>query len=122
MEANMAKLFEGNVAIVPVKVGSDVFKLVPKGAGKHSAADTIVAAIKANKLKMSGWSIWADGFDAPLAKGADVSFAAFTKLVKEATTIELVLVKGAFPQPKLKITKGEGSQRPTKAAAPKVEY
>ncbi len=116
----MAKLFEGSVAIVPVKVGSDVFKLVPKASGKHAAADTIVAAIKANKLKMSGWSIWADGFEAPLAKGADVSFAAFTKLVKEATTVELVLVKGAFPQPKLKTTTGDGTPRPTNAAAPTV--
>jgi hypothetical protein len=119
----MAKLFEGPVAIVPVKAGSDVFKLTGKASGKHSAANpqTIVDAVKANKLTMSGWSIWADGFEKPLAAGADVSAAAFLKLVKEADMIELVLVRGKFPQPKLKITKGAGSRTATKAT-PSVEF
>jgi hypothetical protein len=119
----MAKLFEGQVAIVPVKAGSDVFRLTGKADGKHNAAkpQTIVDAVKANKLTMSGWSIWADGFEKPLPAGADVTPATFAKLVKEADMIELVLVRGKFPQPKLKITKGNGS-RPAKAAAPKVEF
>jgi len=122
----MAKLFEGPVAIVPVKAGADVFKLTGKASGKHSAANpqTIVDAVKANKLTMSGWSIWADGFEKPLAAGADVSAAAFLKLVKEADMIELVAVrvKGkGYRVPKLKITKGAGSRTATKAT-PSVEF
>ena len=119
----MAKFFEGQVAIVPVKVGASVFKIAGKADGKHSAANvtTIVDAVKTNKLTMSGWSIWADGFEKPLAAGADVTPAMFAKLVKEADMIELVLVRGKFPQPKLKITKGSGS-RPAATATPKVEF
>jgi len=119
----MAKLFEGPVAIVPVKVGASVFKIAGKASGKHNATNpqTLIDAIKGNKLTMSGWSIWADGFEKPLVAGADVTPAVFAKLVKEADMIELVLVRGKFPQPKLKITKGNGS-RPTKAAAPSVEF
>jgi hypothetical protein len=119
----MAKLFEGQVAIVPVKAGSDIFRITGKADGKHNAGNpkTLVDAIKGNKLTMSGWSIWADGFEKPLAAGADVTPAVFAKLAKEADMIELVLVRGKFPQPKLKFTKGTGS-RPAKAAAPKVEF
>ncbi len=119
----MAKLFEGPVALVETKVGSKVFKIVGKASGKHTAENpqTLIDAIKANKLVVSGWSIWADGFEKPLAAGADVSNAAFLKLVKEADMVELVLVRGKFPQPKLKITKGSGS-RPTKAKTPTVEF
>jgi hypothetical protein len=118
----MPKLFEGPVAIVPVKSGSDVFKLVGKASGKHAATNpqTIVDAIKAHKLTMSGWSIWADGFEKPLAAGADVTAAAFLRLVKEADSIELVLVRGKFPQPKLKITKGAGVR--AAVAKPSVEF
>jgi len=119
----MAKIFEGPVAIVPVKTGATVFKITGKADGKHVAANvsTIVDAIKSNKLTMSGWSIWADGFEKPLAAGADVTPAMFTKLVKEADMIELVLVRGKFPQPKLKITKGAGTRKAT-SAAPKVQF
>lgn len=119
----MAKIFEGQVAIVPVKIGASVFKFASKKDGKHNAGDpkTILDAVKANKLTMSGWSIWADGFEKPLVAGADVTPAMFAKLVKEADMIELVLVRGKFPQPKLKFTKGSGS-RPARAAAPKVEF
>jgi hypothetical protein len=119
----MAKLFEGPVALVETKNGSKVFKIAGKASGKHSAANpqTLIDAIKTNKLTMSGWSIWADGFEKPLAAGADVTVAMFTKLIKEADMVELVLVRGKFPQPKLKITKGSGS-RPAAVAAPKVEF
>ena len=119
----MAKLFEGPVAIVPVKAGANVFKLKAKEGGKHTAANpqTLIDAIKTNKLTMSGWSIWADGFEKPLVAGADVTPAMFTKLVKEADMVELVLVRGKFPQPKLKITKGAGAQR-AKTATPVIEF
>ena len=120
----MAKIFEGQIAIVPVKVGSGVFKFAAKATGKHNAGNvqTIVDAIKVNKLTMSGWSIWADGFEKPLVAGADVSHAAFVKLLKDADTVELVLVRGKFPQPKLKITKGAGTRPTAKTAAPKIEF
>lgn len=119
----MATLFEGKVSLAPVKRGATVFKLHPETDGKHVAANpqTIIDAIVNKKLTMSGWSLWFDGFDKEPAKGADVSPKLFAAYVKAADNVELVLVKRPFPQPKLKITKGAGSQRAT-AAEPKVRF
>lgn len=111
----MPKLYEGAVSLVETKAGSDVFTLKPKADGKYSAENTqaIVDAIVKAAASLEHWKLWLDFPDAPkLVK--PVTAKQLQAFVKKADTVELVLVRKPFPQPKLKLTVGDGT-KPAKA-------
>lgn len=103
-------IFEGNVSFVETKDGS--FKIITSPSGKWNASNIKqgIAALITAKVSLSAWSLWLD-VGTVEEKGrkpySPTELAAFCKL---ADSIELVLVKRPFPQPKIKITKGGGSK------------
>lgn len=107
--------YEGNVSFVETKDGS--FKLVASPSGKWNATNIKqgIAALITAKAPISAWSVWLDmgvanpkASDGPRKPYTPAELAAFCKM---ADTIELVLVKRPFPQPKLKLTKGGGTAK-----------
>lgn len=114
--------FEGNVAFVETKDGS--FKLVAKDSGKWNATNIklgLLNFLQNAKAPLSAYSVWLDlGVANPKdePKGTPrkpYSAAQMVGYVKMADTIELVLVKKPFPQPKLKLTKGGGTAKAASA-------
>jgi hypothetical protein len=105
--------YEGNVSWVETKDGS--FKLVAKANGKWNATNTkdMVKALIEAKATVSQWSLWVDlGPNTPRAE-APVKSTELAALIKGADKVELVLTKRPWPQPKLKISKGEAASKPT---------
>lgn len=112
-------IFEGNVSFIETKDGS--FKLVASPSGKWNASNIKagIAALIAAKAPLSAWSLWLD-IGTVEEKGrkpySPSELAAFCKI---ADSVELVLVKRPFPQPKVKITKGNGSNASARTGASK---
>lgn len=106
--------WEGSFKIVETKEGSAIFTIKAAQGGKYTAEtleDAIAAMLKA-KCKVDGWKLWVDGdFATTVDKGETVSPAKFAKLVKEADEIVLAYVKRPFPQPKIRLIKGDGAAR-----------
>jgi hypothetical protein len=103
-------IYEGNVSWVESKDGS--FKLAAKANGKWNAENVgqMVKALIEAKASISQWSLWIDLGPKTPRPDAPVKPAEFAAYVKAADKIELVMVKKPWPQPKLKITKGDGSK------------
>lgn len=113
--------FEGNVSFVETKDGS--FKLTAKETGKWNATNIKqgIAALITAKASISIWSVWIDMGLANPKENKERKFYSSAELAafcKMADSIELVLTKRPFPQPKLKLTKGGGT---TKASASRRE-
>lgn len=111
MNAIQPQTWEGPVALIETKAGSNVFTIKPRQKGRYSAetVDEILKALLTAKVHLDGWKVWLDGdFEVKLEKGETASPAKLAKFVKEADSIALVYVKTPWPQPKLKFTKGVG--------------
>lgn len=106
--------WEGSFKIVETKEKSGVFTIKAAQGGKYTAEtleDAIAAMLKA-KCKVDGWKLWIDGdFSVHVPKGDIVAPSVFAKLVKESDQIVLAYVKRPFPQPKIRMIKGNGAAR-----------
>lgn len=101
--------YEGNVSFIETANG---FKLVADKAGKWNASNIKagLAALLTAKVSVNPWSLWLE-LGLPETKTEDgkrppVTSTELAAFLKMADTIELVLVKRPFPQPKVKIAKG----------------
>ena len=106
--------WEGSFKIVETKEGSGIFTIKAAQGGKYTAEtlDDAVASIVKAKVRVDGWKLWIDGdFATTVDKGETVSSAKFAKLVKESDEIVLAYVKRPFPQPKIRMIKGDGAAR-----------
>tara|TARA_E500000081_G_scaffold51806_1_gene54909 strand:- start:242 stop:616 length:375 start_codon:yes stop_codon:yes gene_type:complete len=106
--------WEGNFRLIETKEGSSVFTIKASPTGKYdgdTVADALAAVIKA-KVRFDGWKLWVDGdFATTVDKGEIVTPSKLAKLVKEADVITLAFVKRPFPQPKIRLIKGDGATR-----------
>ncbi len=103
-------IYEGNVSWVESKDGS--FKLVAKANGKWNAGNVkdMVKALVEAKVSLSQWSLWIDLGPKTPRPDAPVKHAELAAFIKAADKIELVMVKKPWPQPKLKISKGDATK------------
>lgn len=110
-------LFEGRVSVFASKNGPSIGKDATGEFDSTTATELFDKLIELNQ-GASVYSLWLDG---QTVKGVNnkYSTAQLKKFRKECSLIELVHVRRPFPQPKLKITFGEGSA-PTKANRAKL--
>ena len=106
--------WEGSFKIVETKEGSAVFTIKAAQGGKYTAEtlDDAIASITKARVKFDGWKIWLDGdFATTVDKGEILTPTKLAKLVKEADIVTLAFVKRPFPQPKIRLIKGDGATR-----------
>lgn len=110
-------LYEGKVSIFNSKNGPSIGKDASGEYDSTVATELFDKLIELNQ-GASVYTLWLDG---QTVKGVNnkYSTAQLKKFRKECSLIELVHVRRPFPQPKLKITFGEGSA-PTKANRAKL--
>lgn len=106
-------LYEGNVSLVTNSKGE--LQLRPRKEGNWHAGNVgeFVAAIGKldQKLKLNPFSFWLD-MGLPKTEPKPITLQEFIGYVKLADTVELVLVRGKFPAPKIKLTKaGAGTKK-----------
>jgi len=113
-DSNTIPSWEGSFKIVETKEKSGVFTIKASPTGKYNAEtlEDAVASILKAKVKFDGWKLWIDGdFSVLVPKGDIVAPSVFAKLVKESDEIVLAYVKRPFPQPKIRMIKGNGAAR-----------
>jgi len=102
--------YEGNVSLVANKEG--VLEIKPRVDGRWNSGNVTELLREMAKLpkdlRISNWSFWLDVADMPDLDKKPIKVVQFLAYTKTVDKIELVLVKRPFPQPKLKLTKGEG--------------
>jgi hypothetical protein len=109
-------IYEGNVSWVESKDGS--FKLMAKATGKWNATNSkdMVKTLIEKKALISQWALFVEinselvKFEAPLKP------AEFAALIKDADTVELMLVRRPWPHPRLRISKGSKSKTTSKSS------
>jgi len=100
--------YEGKVAF-KVDATTGVGKVAPNANGRWTAdnAEEFLDAIIESGFKVSTYSLWIDGTDVKYPAGKAWTSKQVQGFKDKASSIELVLVKRPFPQPKLKLTIGE---------------
>lgn len=102
--------YEGNVSLVANK--ENVLEIKPRVDGRWNSSNVAELLREMAKLpkdmRISNWSFWLDVAGMPDLDKKPIKVAQFLAYAKTVDTVELVLVKRPFPQPKLKLTKGEG--------------
>ena len=100
--------YEGLVAF-KVDAATGVGKVVPNANGRwnHTMANEFLAAIIESGFKVSTYSLWLEGVDTKYPASKAWTSKQVADFAKKASSVELVLTKRPFPQPKLKLTIGE---------------
>jgi hypothetical protein len=100
-------LFEGTVGVRETSKGLTISRKIGGDFSSDNAKALLDAIVKTKKA-VNMYSLWIDGKTIE-AKSGKYTAAQIKSLADEDPNVELVLVRKPFPQPKLKITFGEGS-------------
>jgi hypothetical protein len=107
-------LYERTVGVCETSQGLKI-EYRPEGEFTHHNAEALFLNLVKAKQPVNMYSLWIDGKTIE-PKNKQYSAAQVKSLLEnEPTKIELVLVRRPYPQPKLKITFGEGSAKETRS-------